>query len=194
MNNSMSSGYLEIFIGPMWSGKTSELVKLHKRYSFCNVPVLAINYFHDTTASSVTTITNHDQLNIPCESGETLSGISDIMNKKVSKTFDDANVILINEGQFFKDIVGWVKCAVETYNKTVYVCGLDGDYQRKTFGDWLYLIPFCDKVTKLHSLCGSCKREDAIFSHRNSGESNAQELIGTMYTPLWRKCYISLNT
>lgn len=192
MNTSTSTGYLEIFIGPMWSGKTSELMRLYKRYHYCSVPVLAINYSHDVKNVSNPTITSHDKLNIPCECGVLLSDISDIVNGNCSESFTQGQVILINECQFFKDALQWVKCAVETYNKTIFICGLDGDYKREQFGDWLSLVPFCDKITKLHSLCSICKQREAIFTHRTIKESK-QELLGEMYTPLCRRCYINKN-
>ena len=40
MNN---VGYLEMFVGPMWSGKTSELLKIYKRHTFCNTTIVSIN-------------------------------------------------------------------------------------------------------------------------------------------------------
>jgi thymidine kinase len=103
--------------------------------------------------------------------------------------FTKASIILINEAQFFTDIVGWVKSAVEIHNKKIYLCGLDGDFNREQFGELLELIPFCDKITKLHSICGICKTKDAIFTKRVvSGEE--QELIGTdEYIPVCRICY-----
>ncbi len=186
--NASDVGSLEMFIGPMWSGKTSELVKLHKQFTFCEIPVLAINYLHDTRYST-NTICTHDMVNIPCETCVELHQISDIVNGVSQYTFENAQVILINEGQFFNDLVSWVKCAVEVHNKQVIICGLDGDFKREPFGDWLSLIPFCDKVTKLHSICGCCKENYAIFSHRNT-EETIQEVIGTeQYVPLCRKCY-----
>ena len=45
--NYHDTGYLELFVGPMWSGKTSELVRLYKQFSYCNMKILAINYEHD---------------------------------------------------------------------------------------------------------------------------------------------------
>lgn len=192
-----SCGYLEIITGPMWSGKTSELIKLYKKYTFCGVSVLAINYLLDINEAnnlrdSTNTITNHDKLNIPCESCIMLSDVCDITNGIYSHVFIQAHVILINECQFFKDIVPWVKCAVETHNKTVFICGLDGDYKRDVFGNWLSLVPFCDKITKQRSLCGSCKTREAIFTHRTSNDTQ-QELIGNMYIPLCRNCYTKQN-
>jgi thymidine kinase len=191
--NTNNVGYLELFIGPMWSGKTSELVKLYKQYTFCEIPVLAVNYLHDTRYAN-DTISTHDLVNIPCTTCEELREISDILNGVVSDNFKTCQVMLINEGQFFKDVVEWVKCAVETYHKQVIICGLDGDYERNPFGNWLSLIPYCDKVTKLHSICGKCKSKHAIFTHRNTADKQ-QELIGTeQYLPMCRECYNSQNT
>ena len=47
MNKDIKNAYLEIIIGPMFSGKTSKLLQLYKQYSFCNVPVLVINHSFD---------------------------------------------------------------------------------------------------------------------------------------------------
>ena len=42
INNNIEAGYLELFIGPMWSGKTSELIKIHKIYSFSNTQIFQL--------------------------------------------------------------------------------------------------------------------------------------------------------
>ena len=56
--------------------------------------------------------------------------------------------------------------------KKVYVCGLDGDFKRKKFGQILDLIPMCDKVEKLTSLCSLCKNGTrGIFSMRLTKET-----------------------
>ena len=184
------TGYLELFIGPMWSGKTSELVRLYKQFSYCDMNILAINYEHDKRYSK-TAISTHDKREIPCVHGINLSDISDILNEHLTEAFINAKVILINEGQFFKDIVPWVKKAVDNHKKKVYICGLDGDFKRVQFNNWLgELIPFCDKVTKLTSICGNCKSNPAIFTHRISSELE-QEVIGVNnYIPLCRNCYL----
>ena len=80
--------------------------------------------------------------------------------------------------------------------KQVYICGLDGDFKRNKFGQLLDLIPYCDNVTKLHSICKRCLNNDvnnAIFSHRVTGEKD-QTLIGSSaYIPLCRSCYLQEN-
>ena len=121
--------------------------------------------------------------------GSSLKEVADIVGGLPTEEFASASIILINEGQFFNDIVQWVTIAVEDHKKTVYVCGLDGDFKRNRFGDWLNLLPMCDKITKLHSFCSMCKRRPAIFSHRMS-EETTQKLIGSeCYVPLCRSCY-----
>ena len=53
----------------------------------------------------------------------------------------DIDVFLINEGQFFPDLVDWAKKMVSgPYYKMIFVFGLDGDFQRKPFGNWLDLF------------------------------------------------------
>lgn len=187
INNHEDTGYLELFIGPMWSGKTSELIKIHKIYSFNNTPITSINYIGDNEKQ----IISHDNIIIPCVSFKNLKDYCDILNNKINDDFNNSKIILINEAQFFSDIVEWVICAVESHNKTVYLCGLDGDYSRKNFGNWLELIPFCDKVTKLQSICGICKERYAIFTKRKTSKTE-QLIIGTEdYMPVCRKCYCS---
>jgi thymidine kinase len=185
------TGYLGLFIGPMYSGKTSKLIELYKQYTFCGVNTLTINYAEDTRYSN-NMLSTHDMNMIPCIMATTLTEVADIIdtNNKLEKNFMNSKIILINEGQFFKDIVEWVTIAVCKYNKCVYICGLDGDFRRQLFGNWLDLIPLCDTVEKLHSFCSGCKKRKALFSHRISSEKE-QKVIGaeSKYVPLCRKCY-----
>ena len=57
--------------------------------------------------------------------------------------------------------------SVDTYSKHVIVSGLDGDSERKPFGDILRLIPHAEKVSKLSALCLECNDgTEAFFSKR----------------------------
>lgn len=193
------TGYLELIAGPMYSGKTSKILELYKQYTFCGIKCLVINYADDTRYS-ITKLVNHDKLEIPCKQTLLLNALVNLAgenmedsNEDIITEFEEAQVILINEGQFFEDIVGWVKTAVEKYHKVVHICGLDGDFKRNQFGNWLDLLPFCDKFEKIHSFCSHCKQRSAIFSHRLSPET-AQKVIGTeIYIPLCRACYVFMN-
>ena len=102
-------------------------------------------------------------------------------------------VLMINEGQFFDDLKEFVLDMVENHKKTVYVCGLDSDFQRNKFGQILDLIPYSDNIVKLTSLCMNCKDgTKAIFSKRITN-NESQIVIGSdNYIPLCRKCYLVL--
>jgi thymidine kinase len=178
----MSTSYLEMALGPMFASKTSWLIAKYKQYKVYTNKILVINYFADTRYSE-TCLTTHDKIEIPCVQTDKLESV--IVNH------NEVDIILINEGQFFEDIVPWVKNMVDHHQKQIYICGLDGDFKRQRFGTLLDLIPHCDKVTKLTALCGICKDGTrAIFTHRTCS-STEQVLIGEKdsYIPVCRKCY-----
>ena len=74
--------------------------------------------------------------------------------------------------------------------KKVYICGLDGDFERKKFGEIFDLITHCNSVTKITSLCSLCKDgTPGIFSMRLTKETS-QTLVGSdNYIPVCRNCY-----
>lgn len=186
-------GYLELFLGPMFSGKTTQLIQIYNTYTYIGKKVFTINFiadvrYHDQLLSS------HDKIMIPCIFSQTISDIWRTQENPHYKDIHDADVIMINEGQFFSDLFDTVLEMVEHENKKVYICGLDGDFKRAKFGQILDLIPYCDKVTKLQSLCSICKNgTKGIFSHRVSQEVSQVVIGSDNYKPLCRACYLSNN-
>ena len=130
----MARAYLEIIVGPMFSGKTSKLTEIYKQCMFCNIPVAVINYALDTRYHD-TMLSTHDKHMIPCIQTMLLSPAWE-SNAQVR----GADVILINEGQFFEDLYPAVESMLKA-GKKIYISGLDGDFQRKKFGQILDLIP-----------------------------------------------------
>ena len=190
---SSHSGYLELILGPMWSGKTSMLLTYYRQFCFCKLKVCVINFKADDRYSE-TMLSTHDKQMIPCIMGFSMEEI--MKNPENANNINECDVILINEGQFFHDIVHFTTRMVEELHKKVYICGLDGDFRREKIGKLLDLIPISDKVTKLRALCGKCKDgTPAPFSFRNSS-STEQVLIGAddIYVPLCRKCYQTENS
>lgn len=192
---------LKLYIGPMYSGKTSKLIEIYKQCSFCNIPVIVINHSSDTRYHD-SMLSTHDKNMIPCIQANTLSEIWN--HKDVNSTFNNtsfthlkirtAEVILINEGQFFSDLY---TCVIDMLNenKQVYIAGLDGDFERKKFGQILDLIPYSDEVNKLTSLCSICKNgKPGIFSLRLSTEKQQTVIGSDNYIPVCRNCYKMKNT
>jgi thymidine kinase len=183
------SGFLEIILGPMFSGKTTALIDLYHDYNKnLNIPeskIMVLNYtldkrYHDNMLST------HDLKMIPCHFIENLADVF------LFPEYDETEVILINEGQFFDDLYQVVNDMVTRDKKNVHICGLDGDFKRKRFGQLLDLIPLCDNVTKFKSKCNDCGKP-ALFSHRITEERSQVSIGSSNYVPLCRFCYEKTN-
>jgi thymidine kinase len=185
--NNKSTGSIHLIIGPMFSGKTTTLINLYNQNITNNNKVAVINYYTDRRYHE-SMLSTHDLVAIECINAKNVSDIMDNEEVKIADT------ILINEGQFFHDIFETSLILAETFNKNVYICGLDGDFKRNKFGGLLDLIPYCDTITKLHSKCNNCG-EKALFSHRITDDTTTQVVIGTInYIPLCRICYTKMTT
>lgn len=182
----MPVGYLELAIGPMFSGKTTWLTNVHKQCTYCNMHMMVINFAGDTryASSAEALLSTHDRTMIPCIMCSTIAELETQHGDELSR----AEVLLINEGQFFPDIMrvlGHVDAG-----KRIYICGLDGDFEKKRIGSLLDLIPHCDKVCKLTSLCSICRNgKEAIFSFRTTQETDQIVIGSNNYIPLCRACY-----
>jgi len=184
-----NEGYLELILGPMFSGKTSTLKKIYDQCMYCNIPVIVINYEADNRYCDASFMSTHDKVMIPCIKGASILDICEQNKEKVN----ESEVILINEGQFFKDIHTVIHL-VEDLHKRVYICGLDGDFKKNKIGSLLDLIPHCDNVYKLKSLCSECRDgKSGLFSYRITNETD-QVVIGVEnYKPVCRACFERLS-
>jgi len=181
------SGYLEIILGPMFSGKTTQLIQYYKKNTYIGKTVCVINYSDDTRYHDAM-LSTHDKIMIPCIFSKKLGDVD-------AHVVSTADVIIINEGQFFEDLFEFVIAMVEGKSKSVYVCGLDGDFKRNRFGKILDLIPYCNTVTKLNSLCSLCRDgTPGIFSHRITKETSQVVIGSDNYQPLCRECYKNQNS
>lgn len=175
-------GYLDLIIGPMFSGKTSSLINHYNRYRVYNQKVCIINY-EDDTRYATNGISTHDKVIVNCIMSKTLKEV-------VEKHVDNYDVFLINEGQFFKDLFENVFHLVEVKHKRVHIAALDGSFKRESMGDILKLIPLCDNVEKKHAVCVLCDDgTNAIFSKRLSKDTNEILISSTDYIAVCRNCY-----
>lgn len=179
---------LELVIGPMFAGKSSYILSVIRRYEAIGYPVLSVTTVRDTRYdTSGSYIHSHNHEKHPAFAVLTLS---EILN---TKEFPSAKLIVIEEAQFYSDLLVTVKKFVEEHGKDVLLVGLDGDAERKPFGSLLNMIPLCDKVTKLNALCKLCgDLTQAPFTHRKIS-SEEQILIGSedIYEALCRKHYLA---
>mgnify|MGYP001152997727 CR=1 FL=1 len=184
------TGEINLILGCMFSGKTSELIKIVRRYRSIKKNVMVLNYCKDTRYSNEEIMT-HDLIG---EKAFMINNFDDIENnEEYKKIYYNSDIICINEGQFFKGLVKFCNLSANEHNKKIYVCGLDGDFKQEKFGEILDLIPCSENITRLSALCNICGKK-ACFTKRVS-KSNDQILIGGKenYIPVCRLHYYSFK-
>lgn len=182
-------GSLHLLVGPMFSGKTTRIIQIYKTRTYIGKRVAVINYSEDKRYHE-TMLSTHDKIMIPCMQTTTLGEIWREPAHLYHDALKRADTVLINEGQFFNDLYEIVLEMVEKERKEVFICGLDGDFKRQVFGQMLDLIPYCDTIEKLNSLCADCRDGTlAIFSHRLTLETEQIVVGADNYVPLCRNCY-----
>jgi thymidine kinase len=182
----ITPGRIEIFMGCMFSGKTSELIRQARRLQCISRRVLFINHAIDRrydVGERQDQVFSHDGVSFPCLN---VAALEDVSNDDL-QTVD---AVFVNEGQFFGDLVSQVVRWCEQLGKDVYVGGLDGDLHRERFGQMLELVPKADSVHKLHAFCFRCGDGTlAPFTHRISGGGGQVEVGVENYVALCRRHY-----
>ena len=105
--------------------------------------------------------------------------------------YKESEYIIIDEAQFFKDLVDFVNYSTDILNKLLIVVGLNGDSDRKNLGEIKDIYPLADKITLLTALCLSCKDgTEAIFSKKITNKKEQIDVGNEdTYIPVCRKCY-----
>jgi len=187
VENTMHSqtGWIEFITGPMFSGKTEELIRRVKRAMIGRLKVAIFKPSIDSRYSDEYVVSHDDNSLTSIK----ISDVNDILLKA-----QGADVVAIDEVQFFSDEI--VKVTVSLANKGLRVicAGLDMDYSGKPFGPVPDLLSVADHVTKVHAICIKCGRL-AHFSHRkNSSRDLVQIGEKDNYEPLCRECFVKATS
>jgi thymidine kinase len=195
----MKSGQLTLYVGPMFSGKTSRLYNEVAGVADCignvqdNFRCVIINSSIDErkTANKIGCLSTHSSHSKASDNIEfvKLSSLSDF-------NVTDYDCIGIDEAQFFPDLYDSVYDWVNKHNRIVVCSGLDGDANMKSFGSILSLIPLCDKCEKLLAYCQVCAERDVIkrapFTRKRLHDDVQLDVGGyEKYQSVCRKCYYS---
>jgi thymidine kinase len=178
---------LDLYLGPMFAGKSSAILGVVRRNEIIGRKTLCLTSALDTRYSTEARIVSHNKESYPAVA------ISTLMPVICMHSFNSAECIVIEEAQFFPDLRDFALAAVEGCGKHVICVGLDGDSERRPFGQLLDLIPFADNVRKFKALCTHCRNgTEAIFTLRKSGASGSQIAVGGQdtYEPLCRRHYM----
>jgi thymidine kinase len=188
-------GFLEIFLGPMFSGKSTKTLFKLSSMADQRFRCLYVNSYKDEreTESKDKFVTTHNSSysklspKIDCVKVKSLSEVN----------FSNYDYIGIDEFQFFETqndvncVIDWVTI----YGKYVIVASLDGDFRRQKFGNVYDLIPNADEITKTLAYCDMCrdnykKLSKAPFTARMTSDTTA-ELVGgkDIYKAMCRSCH-----
>ena len=178
--NPRPSGRIEVVCGSMFSGKTEELIRRLKRAKFARQRVEIYKPAIDTRYSSEEVV-SHDSNSIsstPVDSARSILLLA-----------SEAQVVGIDEAQFFDDSLVEVCNELARMGKRVIVAGLDMDFKGVPFGPIPALCAIADEVTKVHAICVKCGAL-AYVSHRLV-HNEKRVLLGEKdeYEPLCRDCY-----
>ena len=191
--NRQTEGSLELYIGPMFSGKSTAIIFKLARMADIGFDTLYINHADDNreTEAQDNAVSTHNSQYSKLSKKINSMKVSELSNINVR----DYEYIAIDEGQFFPDLYKCVITWVTAYGKNVLVASLDGDAFRRKFGQVLDLVPQADKVKKLTAICNVCltnekKARPAPFTARFSKGTDAKVVGGTdKYKAVCRSCH-----
>jgi thymidine kinase len=181
----MQNNYLKITIGPMFSGKTTSLIRHYKEAINNSKNCIILNSGKDNRYDNYKITTHNKDEYISCIKSNSIEDFLQFYKLEI----ENADVILIDEAQFFEDII-LILSIIK--NKYIGIFGLDGDSNQNIFGNIYKLIPYCDEIIKLNGICYSCKKENSsIFSIRIDNSIKKQILIGDNknYFSVCRNCH-----
>jgi len=180
-HNRKFNGLIRLYIGSMFSGKSSALIEAYTRHNIAKRKCLLIKHINDTRYDAKK-IVSHDGKSVPSISLNLLCDVDHLVK--------GYNVICIDEVQFFEDApIFCDKWANE--GLIVEASGLSGTYMRTEFPIISKLIPLAEEIHKKSAIC--CETgNDANFTHRKTSESDTIVIGGIdKYNPVDRYTYFN---
>ena len=142
-----TSGWVHVISGCMFCGKTDEMLRLLRRFSIAGRRVILIKPRVDTRTDALTVVSR---------SGAQHTALTVDDSARIDGLARDADIIAIEEGQFFDEGLPEVVERLADGGKQVIVTGLDRDFRGVPFGPMPRLMALADQVTKLTAICVVC--------------------------------------
>lgn len=181
MNPESGEGKIELILGPMFSGKSTRLIEQMRKYVYKAKKTMMVKYYADQRYSEKSEVVTHDLIKYDSINCKLLRNSFDTL-----KQYD---VIGIDEGQFFADLVEVCE-ELALMGKIILIAALNGDFRMEPFPVIQRIISKSDKIKLLKAYCFNCHK-DAKFSLRIV-QSNETVLIGAgeAYKPACRECHV----
>ncbi len=142
-----TSGWVHVICGCMFCGKTDEMLRLLRRFSIAGRRVLLVKPRLDTRT---------DADRVFSRSGAQHQAVTVDDSGQIEAVAGEADIVAIEEGQFFDERLPDVVERLASAGKQVIVTGLDRDFRGIPFGAMPRLMALADQVTKLTAICVIC--------------------------------------
>lgn len=173
-------GWIEVICGGMFSGKTEELIRRAKRAHIAGQNVVVVKSSVDKRYSDEDIVSHNEN---------TLPGLVVDTADQIVLLTGNAQVVCIDEIQFFDNRIIEVANSLANDGKRVIVAGLDMDYEGRPFEPMPQLLAIAEYVTKLHAICA----ESGMMAHYSQRivEKSDRVLVGEReaYEPRARHCF-----
>jgi len=174
------TGWIEVITGCMFSGKTEELIRRLRRAEIAKQKVKIFKPLIDTRYSNES-IVSHNEQSLPS-----------ILIKDIKEVLDqsgEAQVIAIDEAQFFSADITTVCNKLAMNGKRVIVAGLDQDFRGVPFEPMPQLLAIAEYITKQLAICVVCGNP-ADKTQRKTASSE-RVIVGAedIYEARCRQCH-----
>lgn len=174
-------GWIELISGPMFSGKTEELIRRIRRVQIARQPLQVFKPRIDDRYHRAR-IVSHSSLSADAI---TVDDTSDIALRIDS----DARVVAIDEVQFFDDSVVDLAQRLANAGARVILAGLDQDFMGRPFGPMPKLFCVAEYVTKMLAICSRCGQPAGRSQRLSGGEASVQVGAAESYEARCRRCH-----
>lgn len=172
-NKIVFDGWIEVICGPMFSGKTEELLKRLDKIKYSKEKYIVFKPRLDTRSTNEI-MSRHKRTNIAIEIDNPLDILNILEQDEIKK--ENYKVIAIDEVQFLNNDI--VKVCQELTKKEYHliIAGLDKNYKAEPFGSMPQILAIADSTTKLAASCTVCGAR-ATFTYRNNNTTNDSEIL-----------------
>ncbi|KHO61455.1 thymidine kinase [Thermoanaerobacter sp. YS13] len=184
---SLDHGFIEVIVGPMFSGKSEELIRRIKRAQIAKQKVQVFKPAIDDRYS-IDKVVSHNGTNINAISIVKASEIIEFLE-------EDTEVIAIDEIQFFDHSIVDVVREIADLGKRVICAGLDMDFRGEPFGPTPDIMAIAESVDKLTAICVKCgnpaTRTQRLINGKPAKYDDPIILVGAQetYEARCRKCH-----
>ncbi len=141
-------GWIEVVAGPMYSGKTEELIRRIRRAEIAKQKVQVFKPEIDN---------RYSKQDVVSHAGDKIQSVPVKSSKEIlKKLLDDTDVIGIDEAQFFDDSLVEIVSKIANNNRRVICAGLDMDFKGEPFGPMPKLMAIAEFVDKIQAVCMVC--------------------------------------